>query len=208
MSQRFAASFIYELPFGRGKQFLSHGFASWVLGNWQTSGFLTMQTGNPISIGAACSFPGATGLGCYANRLKDGNLPSSQRSMNQWFDTTQFLPFPTKNTNISTYPAWTGIQTLPGYSYVPVPSDGISNGVYQDFANFVRTYPNSWTGVRASRVNNVDGGIYKNFSYREHFRLQYRFECYNALNHPRFPAPDTNPASSASASLKLLRNRA
>jgi len=42
------------------------------------------------SIGAACSFAGATGLGCYADRLKDGNLPSGQRSMNQWFDTTAY----------------------------------------------------------------------------------------------------------------------
>jgi hypothetical protein len=45
-------------------------------------------------------------------------------------------------------------------------------------------------------VNNVDGGIYKNFQFREHLRLQYRFECYNAFNHPRFLAPDTNPANS------------
>jgi hypothetical protein len=50
--------------------------------------------------------------------------------------------------------------------------------------------------VRASRVNNLDGGMYKNFNFRERVRLQYRFECYNAFNHARFPAPDTNPASS------------
>jgi hypothetical protein len=59
-------------------------------------------------------------------------------------------------------PAWTGIQNLPGYSDQPAPTDGIANGVYQDFSNFVRTYPYSWTDVRASRVNNVDGSIYKN----------------------------------------------
>jgi len=127
---------------------------------------------------------------------KDFALPHSQQSLNQWFDTTQFLPFPTKNTNITNYPAWTGIQNLPGYGYKPVPSDGIANGVYQDFANFIRTYPNSWNDVRASRVNNLDGGMYKNFNFRERVRLQYRFECYNAFNHARFPAPDTNPASS------------
>ena len=74
VSQRFVANYVYELPFGHGKQFLSHGIASWILGNWQTSGILSIQTGNPISISAACNFPGVSGLGCYADRLKNGNL--------------------------------------------------------------------------------------------------------------------------------------
>jgi hypothetical protein len=90
VSQRFVANYVYELPFGHGKQFLSHGIGSWILGNWQTSGILTFQTGNPISITAACSFPGVSGLGCYADRLKNGNLPSGSQNMNQWFDTTAY----------------------------------------------------------------------------------------------------------------------
>jgi hypothetical protein len=49
-----------------------------------------MQTGTPISITAACNLPGASSLGCYANRLKDGNLPSGKQNINQWFDTTAF----------------------------------------------------------------------------------------------------------------------
>ncbi len=91
VSQRVVANYVYELPFGHGKQFLSHGLASWILGNWQTAGIFAMQTGTPISIGAACSFPGASGLGCYADRLKDGNLPSGTQTMNQWFDTTAYV---------------------------------------------------------------------------------------------------------------------
>jgi hypothetical protein len=89
VSQRFVANYVYELPFGHGKQFLSHGIGSWILGNWQTSGIFSMQTGTPISIGASCTFPGAGGLGCYPDRLKDGNLASGQ-SMAQWFDTTAY----------------------------------------------------------------------------------------------------------------------
>ena len=90
ISQHFVSNYVYELPFGHGKQFLSHGIGSWILGNWQTSGILTFQTGTPISITAACNFPGASGLGCYADRLKNGNLPSGSQSMNQWFDTTAY----------------------------------------------------------------------------------------------------------------------
>jgi len=75
VSRRLVANYVYELPFGHGKRFLAHGIASWILGYWQTSGIVAVQTGTPISIGAACNFAGANGYGCYADRLKDGNLP-------------------------------------------------------------------------------------------------------------------------------------
>jgi len=89
ISKRFVANYVYELPFGRGKKFLSRGIGGWILGNWQSSGIISAQTGTPISIGAACSFPGVGGYGCYANRSKDGNLASGQ-SMDKWFDTTAY----------------------------------------------------------------------------------------------------------------------
>jgi hypothetical protein len=87
-------------------------------------------------------------------------------------------------------------MNLPGANYKPAASDTIKNGVYQDFATFVRTYPTRWGSVRASRTNNLDAGIFKNFKLRETLRLQYRFETFNTFNHARFAAPDTNPASS------------
>ena len=65
--------------------------AASILGNWQTSGILSAQTGTPISIGAACTMSGVSGLGCYADRLKNGNLPSGQRNMDKWFDTTAYV---------------------------------------------------------------------------------------------------------------------
>ncbi len=89
ISQRFVANYVYVLPFGHGKQYFSHGIGSWILGNWQTTGILTFQTGTPISITGACSFSGTSGLGCTANKSKDGNL-SGGGTMAQWFDTTAY----------------------------------------------------------------------------------------------------------------------
>jgi hypothetical protein len=68
--------------------------------------------------------------------------------------------------------------------------------VYKDFGTFVRRYPSRWGNVRASRVNEVNLGIYKNFQVREQTKLQFRVETFNAFNHPRFLAPNTDPGSS------------
>jgi hypothetical protein len=136
---------------------------------------------------------------------KDIALPHSKQSLNEWFDTSQFIPFPNANTNISTYPAWTGIQNLPGYGYVPQPGDVIKNGVYQDFANFVQTYPTRWNDVRASRVNEANLGLYKNIQITERSKLQIRFDVFNAFNHPRFAAPDTNPSDSTFGRVPLAQ---
>jgi len=90
ISKRLVANWVYELPFGRGKRFLSHGIGGMILGNWQTSGILYAQTGTPISISPACTMSGASGLGCYADRLKSPLLTEGQQSMARWFDTTAY----------------------------------------------------------------------------------------------------------------------
>ena len=41
----------YELPFGRGKRYLSTGVASYVLGNWQTNTIINLQSGFGYDIG-------------------------------------------------------------------------------------------------------------------------------------------------------------
>jgi len=49
----FVASYVYQLPVGRGKQFLSHtnAFSDAVLGGWNISGISTYRTGTPVNIG-------------------------------------------------------------------------------------------------------------------------------------------------------------
>ena len=177
---------VWELPVGRHGRWM-HSIPKAVdafVGGWELTGQFTLQSGVPVVFSTDSFFSG-----------KDFALPADKRSLAEWFDTTQFAAFPSKNSNISTYPAWTGIQSLPGYNYQPAAGDTIKNGVYQDFASFVRSYPTRWNDVRAPGVNNLDAGIYKNFRPVERVKLQVRFETFNTLNHPRFPAPETNPGS-------------
>jgi hypothetical protein len=48
--QRFVSNFTWDLPFGRGKRFLSSGAVGKVLGDWQFNGIVTLQTGQPFSV--------------------------------------------------------------------------------------------------------------------------------------------------------------
>jgi hypothetical protein len=47
---RFVTSFVYELPFGRGKAFLDRGGAlNALLGGWQVNGIVTLANGSPLT---------------------------------------------------------------------------------------------------------------------------------------------------------------
>ena len=182
----FTTSPIWELPIGRGKHFGKDmaKVADFVVGGWELTGTFNIQSGVPVVFGTDSFFSG-----------QNIALSSSQQSLARWFDTSQFIRFPNQNIDISNYPAWTGIQNLPGYSYVPKAGDTIKNGVYQEFGTYVRNYPTRWGSVRASRVNNVDLGLYKNVRFKERAKLQLRFNVFNAFNHVRFAAPNTDPTS-------------
>jgi hypothetical protein len=160
------------------------------LGGWLLSAQYNIQSGAPVTFNASDSF-------FFSG--KDFALPKDKQSLAQWFDTSQFYKFPDKNVDLATlasYPAWTGVQNLPGYNYKPAANDTIKNGVYQDFGTYVRTIPTRWSDIRASRVNNLDAVIAKSFIIRERIRIQYRFEVYNVFNHVRFGAPNADPTSS------------
>jgi hypothetical protein len=56
----------------------------------------------------------------------------------------------------------------------------------------IRTFPQRLESVRADTVKNIDLSVIKNTAVAGK-TLQLRFESLNALNHPLFPGPNTNP---------------
>jgi hypothetical protein len=183
---------VWEIPMGRGRALGGNmsKLLNAVAGGWELAGQYTIQSGSPVY------FANNTTTGNFYFSGKEFSLPRDQRSFDRWFDTSQFVPYPLKNTDISNYPAWTGVMSLPGGDYKPATGDTIKNGVYQDFANWVRTVPTAWSHVRGDRVNELNLGMYKNFHPTEQIKVQFRFETFNTLNHPRFPGPQTDPYSS------------
>jgi hypothetical protein len=178
---------IWDLPFGRGRQWganLSRPL-DLLVGGWEITGNYSASSGVPVVFGTDSFYTGQSAA-----------LDKKQRTLNRWFDTNQFVAFPTANTDISTYPDWTGVQSLPGASYKPAANDTIRNGVYQDFATYIRNYSTRWGNIRQQGVSELVIGLYKNFAFNATTRLQLRFDAFNALNHPRFGGPNTNPGSS------------
>ena len=195
---------VWEIPVGRGKAFGNQmpKLLDAVAGGWELAGQYTIQSGTPVY------FASNPTNGNFFFSGNNFSLPRGQRTFDRWFDTTQFVPYPLKNTDISAYPAWTDVQNLPGANYKPTASDSIRNGVYQDFANWVRTIPTAWSSERADRVNEFNIGLYKNFHPTEWMRAQFRFETFNTMNHPRFGAPNTDPNSSQFGTVQKLQQNA
>lgn len=91
---RFVTTFIWDLPFGRGKRFASEGALGRILEGWQASGILTFQSGQPLTPQLASSLDGTLSAASRPDRICDGNLPSGQRTPSRWFDASCFVDPP------------------------------------------------------------------------------------------------------------------
>ncbi len=84
-----AVSASYELPFGKGRQFLANSgrVADFVLGGWSVNGIASLRTGAPLAVTAANNRLN-TGTGNWAN-MTCGSL-SYKHTVESWFDTSCF----------------------------------------------------------------------------------------------------------------------
>ena len=66
-----AASLVYELPFGKGKRFVSSvGAVNAVISGWQVSTIIRATSGTPIVFSSStCNIPGAFSMGCLPGVL-------------------------------------------------------------------------------------------------------------------------------------------
>jgi hypothetical protein len=117
----FTGSGVYELPFGKGRQFLSsaHGPLNQILGGWSVQAIYLKQSGSPLTFGNII----------FNGDIHSIGLDSSQRSLSQWFNTSAGFNRNSKQQlaqNIRTFPlALSSVRT-----------DGVNNwdmGLFKSF---------------------------------------------------------------------------
>jgi hypothetical protein len=73
-------TYIYELPLGKGKRWLTGGLASWILGNWRISGIQLYSSGYPISLGNSAALGGI---------LFNGRSPATITTYEGWLSNNE-----------------------------------------------------------------------------------------------------------------------
>lgn len=153
-------STIYELPFGRGKQFLSNVSTpvNYIVGGWQLSNVTTWMSGAGVNPSYQnCGLDTDVGV-CFPNVVGSVHY---DRKQNDWFELTS----------------------------VPLAANGQSSGPWQRplFGAFGNAERNSITGPRWF---DSDLSVFKSFPIKEQFLVQFRAEAYNVFNHANLGNPN------------------
>ena len=163
-TQVLQAATVWELPLGKGRRFLgsSSGIVNQIFGGWTVNSIYTFQTGEPFAVRSG-SF---TANGNHESRA-GVQLPVRAR--------LQYLPNQTFAGPVLFQPVnalTCGVDLTQAFC-LPAPGQ---NGAGRNI--FVA--PSYW---------NLDLGFIKVFQISERFKLQFRTEMFNALNHPNFDNP-------------------
>jgi len=168
---------VYELPFGRGRQFALHGPLNQIAGGWRLSTIFQWHGGVPFT---------PVIQGSVANGIDPGLTPSL-------------------NAGSTLYPDQVGDPRTSHHTVVPGASPSTHSGIGGWFNPAAYANPGSGTFGNARRnsligpsFSNVDLSLAKEFSLTERLKLEVRGDAYNAFNHVNYANPDANVGYSGS----------
>lgn len=174
---RFAANFVYELPFRRSQA----GAAGRLLGGWQLASFVTFQSGSPFSAlngsDPALALEGISGM--VGNAIRPNvatNLDVSGRSIEELY-------------------AARGSVTVAGNAlFTTLPACQRVSGT-----NTCRVIQRVGTAgrniLRSDGIQNIDFSVLKSIRLAESHRIQFRADIFNLANTRNFGIPDASVTS-------------
>ena len=181
-NNEFVVNSIYELPFGRGKHFLSDASRAMdlAIGGWQVSNTLTWGSGLPWTPGIGECGAIADAGPCRPNVINGEKLKTGK----------------------TTAPCSPGSSTQCVYWFTPVAPLSYGSQVNaanagMDSCTFARPTSGPFSLPACGQIGNLgfnsyrgphvfydDMSLSKTFNITERYKAQFRFDAYNVFNHP------------------------
>ena len=194
---RFTLNGNYDLPFGRGRQFLSNS-SNWMnelVGGWSSSLTWAAQTGTPFSVSPNIST--AAGGGARAFPVQDpfqgggtpnstnpslSSCPAQVKTKLNYFNPCAFSnPLPGETISDATHPV--GSVNPDG---VPV----LFQAPVTDRATAIALLGTPQNNIYGPGYYQVNMSLFKSFSTWREQNLQFRADAFNVLNHPTLGTPN------------------
>lgn len=158
----------YQLPFGKGKQFMGNagGASDAIIGGWTIVWAATLQGGQPFKLD--CPSGTGAGVNCYSFVLPGVNPRTS-------FQKTSDGNVRMLNAAAFAQPCEVGSPGTPA-GCLDLPGVGVLGG-------------GEPSQVEGPGYKRLDLSLFKDFQLNERFRLEFRSEFFNVLNHPNFNYP-------------------
>ncbi len=189
--QRWLNTVLYELPVGHGRRFLggSNHLADALIGGWQVSNILVLQSGPFLTAYFPAGFidPSGTGSGTYVgganqrpDRIANGN--SSAHSRNAWFNRSAFAcPGSTDPNSVATCNVGTGSLPIGRYG-----TESVGD-------------------LRGPGTVALSSGVSKSFRLTEAVHLRTEGTFTNVLNHTNLADPGLDLTSASFGKITQAR---
>lgn len=175
---RLVLSYVYDLPFGKGRAHANSGPLSWIIGGFRTSGSFTYAEGRPMTIGSGGSI--GTSLDPFGAANAVPNVigqPVLPQSVDCWF-------YASRNK------ACTAIA--------PGTADAFQLQQPGQFGNAGRNI------LRGPNTRVFDFAVHREFPILERSTLEFRWEVFNLTNTTQFGFPSRDLSSSSVGSITSL----
>jgi hypothetical protein len=172
LPHNFKFSYIFDLPFGKNKKFLSSGPVATVLGGWKISAIHVYTSGQPIQLSG-----GAVGLG--------GRNAALVKTLDGW---------------VADEPDNPDYRATSGYTSYFVPVCQIAafcdaNGVVQAQTDRLGNAPRFNGSARRQSNLSENISVQKSFGFTERVRMDFRWEVFNIFNRVIFGGPNASITS-------------
>ena len=176
--QRVVASYVYDLPFGKGKKMANSGPLMWIIGGFRTAGSWTYAAGRPFTVSAGGSLSNALDPFGAATAVPNIIGPiATPGNVDCWYYNSR----------------QTACKSL-----APAATDGFSLQQPGQLGNAGRNI------LRGPNVRVFDFSLQRNFPITERAGLEFRWEVFNLFNTTQFSLPNRDFSSSAAGTITTL----